>query len=74
MRARHSLNQGLLALSEGDWPRAEKLLVEHADDSESPLLNYLAAARAAQDQGRMPAANQYASGPIRPCRIPTRRR
>ncbi|BCO32309.1 heme biosynthesis protein HemY [Thiohalobacter sp. COW1] len=59
LRARHSLNQGLLSLSEGDWPRAERLLTQHADDSESPLLNYIAAARAAQYQGADARRDQY---------------
>lgn len=59
LRARHSLNQGLLALSEGDWGRAEKLLVQHAGDSETPLLNYIAAARAAQYQGADARRDHY---------------
>ena len=50
-RARHALTRGLLDLAEGDWRSAEKNLTRHAADSETPLLNYLSAARAAQLQG-----------------------
>ncbi len=56
--ARHaqaSLTRGLLELSEGNWDKAERYLLQHAEASGTPLLNYLAAARAAQlggDSGR----------------------
>lgn len=46
-KANRSLNQGLIQLTEGHWDKAEQLLTEHADRSETPLLNYLGAARAA---------------------------
>ena len=49
--ARRALTQGLVELSEGNWQGAERHLVKFADRSETPLLNYLAAARAAQLQG-----------------------
>ena len=49
--SRQSLNQGLLELAQRNWKKSEKLLLKHVDDSESPLLNYLAAASAAQEQG-----------------------
>ncbi len=47
-RARKSLTRGLIELAEGHWSKAERKLVRHVSDSETPLLNYLAAARAAQ--------------------------
>ena len=50
-KARNALTQGLLELSEGHWKSAEKSLIRHAEKSETPLLNYLAAARSAQQQG-----------------------
>jgi len=53
--ARESLTRGLLELSEGNWDKAERYLLQHAETSGTPLLNYLAAARAAQfggDSGR----------------------
>ena len=46
-KANRSLNQGLIQLTEGHWDKAEQLLTEHADPSDTPLLNYLGAARAA---------------------------
>ena len=46
-RANRALTQGLIQLTEGHWDKAEKLLVDHAPYSDTPLLNYLAAARAA---------------------------
>ena len=58
-RARKELTQGLLELSEGDWKGAEKKLVRHVDRSEAPLLNYLAAARSAQQQGADDRRDHY---------------
>ncbi|HTT09196.1 MAG TPA: heme biosynthesis HemY N-terminal domain-containing protein [Gammaproteobacteria bacterium] len=49
-RAQESLSEGLLALSSGEWPRAEKMLARSAAHSAHPLLHYLGAARAAQAQ------------------------
>jgi HemY protein len=49
--AQQAMTRGLLEMSEGNWRGAEKRLVRFADRSETPLLNYLAAARAAQLQG-----------------------
>jgi HemY protein len=46
-KANRALTQGLIQLTEGYWEKAEKLLVDHAPYSDTPLLNYLAAARAA---------------------------
>jgi HemY protein len=46
-KANRALSQGLILLTEGHWEKAEKVLLEHAPHSETPVLNYLAAARAA---------------------------
>jgi HemY protein len=43
--------KGYIALAEGRLARGERLLTRGARSSETPLLNYLAAARAAQMQG-----------------------
>lgn len=51
LRARKLLDRGLIELSEGDWASAEKHLIKRARDSDNPLITYLAAARAAQQQG-----------------------
>lgn len=61
LHARKSLNKGLLALAQRDWPKAEKLLLQHVEHSESPLLNYLAAASAAQEQGADVRRDQFLS-------------
>ncbi|MDX5378379.1 MAG: tetratricopeptide repeat protein [Halomonas sp.] len=49
--------RGLVALAEGRWKRAEKSLVKAADDSSTPLVNYLSAALAAHYQGRYEQAD-----------------
>ncbi|GGK84300.1 heme biosynthesis HemY N-terminal domain-containing protein [Amphritea balenae] len=43
--------KGLIALSEGNWWKAQRLLSQSADKNSLPLINYIAAARAAQEQG-----------------------
>jgi len=58
-RARNALNRGLLELSEGDWKGAEKHLLRLADRSETPMLNYLAAARSAQQQQAYDRRDHY---------------
>ncbi|AZT82636.1 heme biosynthesis protein HemY [Marinobacter sp. NP-4(2019)] len=50
-RARRRTTQGLLALAEGNWPRARKLLTSSANHADTPLINYLAAAQAAFESG-----------------------
>lgn len=57
--ARQALTQGLIEMSEGHWAKAEKRLVRHAPRSETPLLNYLAAARAAKLQGQHERRDHY---------------
>lgn len=42
--------KGLLALSEGKWWQAQRLLTQSADNADQPLINYIAAARAAHEQ------------------------
>ena len=59
LRARQGLVRGLLALAEGRWAEAERLLVRSARDSETPLLNWLGAARAAQQQGAHDRRDQH---------------
>jgi HemY protein len=57
--AQRALTRGLLEMAEGDWKGAEKRLVKYAASAETPLLNYLAAARAAQLQGAHERRDQY---------------
>jgi HemY protein len=57
--ARAGLTRGLVELAEGRWSTAEKRLLKHAPSSDTPLLNYLAAARAAQQQGEHERRDYY---------------
>lgn len=50
-RSRNQTLQGMLRLAQGDWPAARKLLTQSAGVVDTPLINYLAAARAAQATG-----------------------
>lgn len=58
-RASQALTRGLITLEEGRWAEAERLLVRHATNSETPLLHYLAAARAAQKQEASDRRDNY---------------
>ncbi len=49
-RAQEDLNRGLVALAEGRWRRAERLLAGSAGNSQVPMIHYLGAAQAAQAQ------------------------
>ena len=51
-RAGQKLTRGLIEMAEGNFARGEKLLARAAGTSDSPLFNYLQAARAAHLQGR----------------------
>ena len=57
-RARRRTTQGLLALAEGNWPRARKLLSSSASHADTPLINYLAAAQAAFESGDHEAVDE----------------
>jgi len=58
-QATRTLSKGLIALAEGHWQKAERYLVKSAMDSPMPLVNYLAAARAAQEQGANERRDNY---------------
>ena len=57
--AAESLNKGLIDLIECNWKSAENRLLSRVDYSETPLLNYLGAARAASQQGKFERRDQY---------------
>ncbi|MES9926703.1 MAG: heme biosynthesis HemY N-terminal domain-containing protein, partial [Candidatus Thiodiazotropha sp. 6PDIVS] len=59
VRAQQALTRGLVELAEGRWKVAERHLTRFATQSETPLLNYLAAARAAQLQGEHERRDDY---------------
>lgn len=50
---------GLALLIEARWAKAEKLLLAGANQSAEPLMNYLGAARAAQEQGMFDRRSTY---------------
>jgi HemY protein len=50
-RSQHQTTAGLIAFTEGNWSRSKRLLVKGASQSETPLMNYLVAARASNALG-----------------------
>lgn len=58
-KAREAMSQGLMALAEGNWNGAEKSLVKYVNISDTPVLNYLNAARAAQKLGATERRDYY---------------
>lgn len=68
-RSHRALLSGLIQLTQGNWAQAEKLLIHSVNYNENPVLNYLFAAQAAQEQGKplqrddyLEKANQSAPG------------
>ncbi|ORU90073.1 MAG: hypothetical protein A6F71_03680 [Cycloclasticus sp. symbiont of Poecilosclerida sp. M] len=59
LTAHSRLTKGLLDSAEGNWARSEKLLTKYAAHSETPLLNYLSAAHAAQSLGAYDRRDAY---------------
>lgn len=57
-KARKRTNAGLLAYLEGNWREAARLLKRSAIYSDTPLVNFLAAARAQHEQGNYKEAEQ----------------
>lgn len=58
-KARRLLNQGLIDLAEGRFEQAETNLLKLIGHAENPLVNYLAAARAAQQLGKFDQRDNY---------------
>ncbi|MCK4870363.1 MAG: heme biosynthesis protein HemY [Gammaproteobacteria bacterium] len=56
---RKRTNYGLFQLAEGNWTVAEKALIKAAKTSDAPLINYLAAAHAAQHAEKYDARDEY---------------
>ena len=57
--ARQATHRGMLALSVGRWRLAERELIRYMPYAEMPLINYLSAARAAQNQGAIDRRDYY---------------
>jgi HemY protein len=58
-RTSKQMNDGLLAFVEGDWKRSCKELSRSAPRSQSPMLNYLLAARASQALGAKEQSQEF---------------
>jgi HemY protein len=51
--------KGLVALSEGNWWQAQRLLSQAAPQAAQPLINYLGAAKAAHEQGNIESTDTF---------------
>ena len=58
-RSQEALIAGLFDAADGNWERAENILIKHAANSGAPLLHYLTAARAAQSRGALDKRDEY---------------
>jgi len=58
-KSRKTSLQGLIDLSQGQWKKAERLLIRSVKNSDMPLLNYLSAAKAAQKQNSPERRDHY---------------
>ncbi len=58
-KAHSASNAGLMQLAQGQWKKAENTLIKSAKNSETPLLNYLSAARAAQKMNAPERRDEY---------------
>lgn len=57
--ARLQTYKGFLALAEGRWKNAEHYLIQSASNSDTPLINYLSAAQAAEEGNAPQRRDQY---------------
>lgn len=57
--AQAKTRQGLIEFSEGHWQAAKNHLIKALPDTDTPLLNYLTAARAAQEMGDNQLRDDY---------------
>jgi len=58
-KAQAKTRQGLIEFSEGHWQLAKKHLINALPNADTPLLNYLTAARAAQEMGDHTQRDNY---------------
>jgi len=58
-KAQEKTRQGLIEFSEGHWLQAKNHLIKALPDTDTPLLNYLTAARAAQEMGDNQLRDDY---------------
>lgn len=58
-KAQEMTRKGLIEYSEGYWQKAQQNLIKALPQSDAPLINYLTAARAAQQMGNSKQRDQY---------------
>ncbi|KTD64347.1 heme biosynthesis HemY N-terminal domain-containing protein [Legionella spiritensis] len=58
-KAQATTRRGLIEFSEGYWSEAKNHLIKALPDTDTPLLNYLTAARAAQEMGDSQLRDDY---------------
>lgn len=58
-RSQEALIAGLVDSAEGNFEKAENVLIKHASHSGAPLIHYLTAARAAQSRGAFDKRDEY---------------
>lgn len=58
-KARHLQTQGIMRVIEGDWEQAERQLLNYVSETDTPALNYLGAAHAAQGRGDFDKRDEY---------------
>ena len=58
-KAKNELTKGLVQFTEGHWKESEHLLLKNVSHSETPLLNYLTASRAAHMQEAYDRRDDY---------------
>lgn len=59
LKARKQQVNGIMRVIEGDWQQAERLLLSHLAQTDTPALNFLGAAHAAQGRGDYKKRDQY---------------
>lgn len=58
-KARRLQTQGIMRVIEGDWEQAERQLLNYVNETDTPALNYLGAAHAAQGRGDFKKRDEY---------------
>lgn len=57
--AQNAMTEGMIALEYGEWHKAERALIRGAKQSETGLVNFLSAAKMAQNQGAYERRDKY---------------
>ncbi|MFY9178926.1 MAG: heme biosynthesis HemY N-terminal domain-containing protein [Venatoribacter sp.] len=65
LRVKRQTIRGIISMSHGRWKQAERMLTLNAADAQVPLVNYLAAARAAFEQDKPEAVDQWLKAAVK---------